>query len=107
MNRRPSAPESPASAAARPWIAAPSAGLAAARWLAPTAVLRHIRLGGLHQVGDQVVAALQLHVDLRKCVLEAVSERNQAVVDRDRPEEGRSEYHQKNDQSGPVHAFLL
>jgi len=66
-----------------PWIAAPSAGSAAARWLAPTAVLRaaitafqrlalvrHVALAVSTRFGISVVAALQLHIEsARKRVL--------------------------------------
>jgi iron complex outermembrane recepter protein len=40
-------------------------------------------LGRLHEVRDQVVAPLELHVDLRERVLEAVPQRHQPVVDTD------------------------
>jgi hypothetical protein len=56
-----------------------------------------VALGGLDQVGNQVVAALQLHVDLREGVLEAIAHRHQAVVDRDRPEHDHNDDDEEND----------
>src|ERR1043165_3491691 len=49
------------------------------------ALVLNVALRRLDQVRNQVVAALELHVDLREGVLEAVPERDQPVVDRDRP----------------------
>jgi hypothetical protein len=40
-----------------------------------------ICLGCLHQVGNEVIATFQLHVYLRKGVLEPVPQGHQAVVD--------------------------
>src|SRR5262249_12971034 len=41
---------------------------------------------GLDQVRDQVIAPLQLHIDLREGVLESVARSDQPVVERDDPE---------------------
>ena len=46
----------------------------------------HVALGGLDEVGDQVVATLQLHVHLREGVLEAVPQPDEGVVDADQEE---------------------
>ena len=48
----------------------------------------HVALGRLDQVGDQVVAALELHVDLGERVLEAVARTDQAVVHRNHEPDG-------------------
>jgi hypothetical protein len=53
--------------------------------------VREVALGGLHQVRDQVVTALQLDVDLREGVLEALAQLHQPVVDRDAPEDDRDD----------------
>jgi hypothetical protein len=55
-----------------------------------------VALGRLDQVGDQVVAALELHVDLRERVLEAVAQRYQPVVDPDHPGDERHDDRQEN-----------
>jgi hypothetical protein len=47
----------------------------------------HVALGGLHEIRDQVVAPLELHVDLRPGFLADVLETDQAVVERDEPED--------------------
>ena len=41
-----------------------------------------VGLGRFHQVGNQVVAALELNINLGKSVLELVSQGYQAVVDK-------------------------
>ena len=79
-------------------MAAGSPGLAAALLSPLTAWLRawitassvpfsccHVALDRLDQVRNQVVAPLELHLDLRERVLEAVLERHELVVDADRP----------------------
>jgi hypothetical protein len=53
------------------------------------ALVRHVALGDLDQVRDQVVSARQLHVDLREGVLEGVAGRDEAVVDADCPQRDR------------------
>src|SRR5262249_53196519 len=57
----------------------------------------------LDQVRNQVVAALELHVDLREGVLEAVAQRHQAVVDGDRPDREGDDDPQKNPEA---HVYL-
>jgi len=47
-------------------------------------LMPQVALGRFHQVGDQVVAALELHVDLGEGVLEPVAQGHQTVVDGDR-----------------------
>src|ERR1035437_860866 len=49
------------------------------------ALVGKVSLGSFHQIGDQVIAALQLHIDLRESVLETVAQGHQAIVDRYRP----------------------
>jgi hypothetical protein len=64
-----------------------------------------IASGDLDQVGNQVVAALQLHVDLREGVLERVARGHQAVVDAHAPEcdggHNHQQYQQRKHQSSP------
>ena len=43
----------------------------------------HETFGGFHQVGNQIVATLQLHIDLCEGVFVAVAEFHQAVVEAD------------------------
>src|SRR5690554_4395280 len=61
------------------------------------ALVAHVGPGGLHQVGNQVVAALELYLDLGEGVLEAVLQRHQAVVDRDRIDHQQADHHQRQD----------
>ena len=58
--------------------------------------MRHVGLGGFDQVGDQIVAALELDVDLREGVLEAIAQVHQVVVERDQPENDRDDDYQKS-----------
>ena len=59
----------------------------------------HVGLGGFHQVGYQIVAPLQLHVDLREGVLEAVLKAHQPVVNNHQPDADGDQYAEK--QPGP------
>src|SRR6266446_8671094 len=68
------------------------------------ALVLDVALSRFHEIRDQVVAALQLDVDLRKGVLEAVAPRNQRVVDRDQPHHGRGDDADDNPES-PTHVF--
>jgi len=45
------------------------------------ALVFEVTLGDLDQIGDQIVAAFELHVDLGEGVLEPVAELDEAVVD--------------------------
>ena len=86
-------------------------GLAAACWLAVCAELRldhgfqrfalvlHVGLGRFDQVRDQVVAPLQLHVDLRERVLEAVPQADQLVVDTDEVAQHQHGHHAHADEN--------
>ena len=47
----------------------------------------HVTLGALDQVRDEVVAALELHVDLGKGVLVLVPADDEAIVDCNQPED--------------------
>ncbi len=51
------------------------------------ALVRRVPLHRLDQVGDQVVPAAELHVDLRPAVLDAVPERDEPVVREHGPEQ--------------------
>ena len=97
-NSRPSAPDKPCSAEAKACIAAGSPGLAAALLEAADGLVAgldhrferallvgHVALGGFDQIRNQVVPPLELHLDLRERVLEAVLQRDELVVDARRP----------------------
>jgi hypothetical protein len=55
------------------------------------ALVLHVALGGLNEIRDEVVAALELDVDLGEGVFEAVAKGDQAVVDAGDPEAGDEE----------------
>ena len=59
----------------------------------------YIAFRDLHQIGDQVIAASELHVDLGEGVLERVARRHQPVVGGDE-DDREPEEHQQND---PTH----
>jgi hypothetical protein len=68
-----------ASLALRAWLRARSR-------LPACSLMLQVFFGGLHQVGDQVVAALELHVDLAEGVGNDVFQPDQPVVGADGPE---------------------
>src|SRR6185295_11514081 len=70
------------------------------------ALVLQVALRRLHQVGDQVVAALELHVDLRERVLVPVAQRDQPVVDADRPD-CESDDDAEYDPAAGAHGYLL
>ena len=55
------------------------------------AFVGHVALGGLDEVRDQVVAALELHVDLGEGVLAGITQRDEPVVDADAPDRGKDD----------------
>ena len=55
------------------------------------ALVLHVALGGLNEIRDEVVAALELDVDLGEGVFEAVAKGDKAVVDAGDPEAGDEE----------------
>lgn len=55
------------------------------------ALVGHVAFGGLDEIRDQVVAALELHVHLGKGVLTGVTQRDEAVVDAYAPDGGDHE----------------
>jgi len=57
------------------------------------AFMRHVFLRHLDQVGNQVVAPGELHVDLRERILVSVATGDQAVVDAHGPETGADDQH--------------
>ena len=59
-----------------------------------------VSLRGYDQIWDQVVTALELYVDLRKGIFEAVAQRHQAVVDAHHKQgdaDGKYEENSEND----------
>jgi hypothetical protein len=60
------------------------------------ALVFHVAFGGLDQIRDQVVAPLQLHIDLRERVLVAVTGGYQPVVDGNEKEDYRDNDAQQN-----------
>ena len=62
------------------------------------ALVLDVALGGFHQVGDQVEAALQLHVDLGEGIFISVATGDQAVVHADEYE--RQNHNQDYDDDG-------
>ena len=56
-----------------------------------TAFVGHVAFGGLDEIRDQVVAALELHVHLGKGVFTGVAQRDEAVVNADAPDGGDDE----------------
>jgi len=51
------------------------------------ALVRRIALHGLHQIGDEIVPLLELDVDVGERLVDALPHGNEAVVDRDRPQD--------------------
>ena len=71
------------------------------------AFMGHIGFGAFHQVGDQFVAALELHVNLRKRVLKAIAQCHQLVVSQDGPDQDTTYQEQNNNQFfGHTTSFL-
>ena len=63
----------------------------------------HVALGDLDEVGDEIVAALELDVDLGECVLEAVAQGDEGIVDAGDPQaedDNEGEQDAKNDEDG-------
>src|SRR6266403_1840647 len=55
------------------------------------ALVRGVALHGLDQIGDQVVALLELHVDVGKGLADTLTERNQPVIRAERKENENNE----------------
>ncbi len=53
--------------------------------------MRGIALHGFDQIRDQVVALLQLHVDVGKGLADALTERNQTVIRAERKQNENNE----------------
>jgi len=75
------------------------------------AFVAHVGFGGFDEVGDEVVAAFELHIDLGEGVFEAVAQLNQVVVDAD-DEECERNYDDEqnaaeNEQCKTVHVSRL
>ena len=60
-------------------------------------LVRGVAFNGFHEVGDQVVAALELHVDLRPRFLYTVAAADEAVVDAHHDEGDQYDEHQNAD----------
>ena len=54
------------------------------------ALVLQVALGDLDQIRDEVVAALQLHIDLGEGILEAITEGDEAVVETGDPDPGKN-----------------
>src|SRR5664280_872201 len=67
--------------------------------------VRGVALHGFHQVGDKVVAAFQLHVDIGPGVVGADLQLHQTVVNADQRERDDGQYGDNNDDSN--HAVFL
>ena len=100
--RRERTPASPDSAAAN----ACGEGLRGARGLVARlddggqrlALVLEVALRGLDEVGNEVVAAAELHVDLRERVLEPVLENDKSVVEPDDPRDKHDGQHDDDKQ---------
>src|SRR5699024_8858438 len=64
------------------------------------ALMRHVTLGGFHQTRNQIVAAVQLHINLRECILVTVARRDQPVV----ADHHRNHYDDGDNYNNPDHA---
>src|SRR5438105_8802351 len=71
------------------------------------ALVLHVALDRLDEIRNQVVATLQLHIDLRERVLETVTQRHQAVEDADRPDRERDDHREENPQSHGLPPYVL
>ena len=69
------------------------------------ALVRQVTPGDLHQIGDQVMAALELHLDLGKGVTKTVAQGHQPVIDGNEVEEAQ-QGDRENDGGGEFHGFL-
>src|ERR1017187_8750624 len=67
--------------------------------------VRGVTLHGFHQVGDKVVAALQLHIDVGPSVVGADLQLHQTVVNADQRKRDDGQYGDNNDNRN--HAVLL
>ena len=45
-----------------------------------------VALDGIHEVGNEIITALQLNFDIRPCFMHAVAEGDKAVKDGNKPE---------------------
>jgi hypothetical protein len=66
-------------------------------------LMAHVAFDGFDQVGNQIVAAFELHVDLSEGVLDAVPGDHQPVVDAHQPEreqEPDAQEHEQGDDDG-------
>ena len=58
--------------------------------------MAQVALGGFHQIRYQIVATLELYLDLGKAILETVFQRHQFVVDGGDPETQDGKNDKKN-----------
>ncbi len=66
------------------------------------ALVAHVAFDGFDEVGDEVVAALELDINLRPGVIHVIAEVDEAVVDGDEPEDEDGEDGEKNENGGHV-----
>jgi hypothetical protein len=67
--------------------------------------VRQVTFGDLHQIGDQVMATLELHLDLGKGVTKAIAQRHKPVVDSNQVEQAQ-QGDRENDGGREFHGFL-
>ena len=59
------------------------------------ALMLHVAFNGFDEVGDQVIATGQLHVDLREGVLDAIAKIDEGIVDKNCKEDYRDNYREE------------
>src|SRR5207302_899398 len=66
-------------------------------------LMLHITLGGFDQVGNQVVAPFELHVDLGERIFETIAEGDESIIDAGGPKAEHDydqEQYSKDDEDG-------
>src|SRR5258706_1053972 len=71
------------------------------------ALVRGVALHGLDQIGDQVVALFELHVDVGKGLADTLTERNQPVIRAEREENDNNEDADNDPARGHDHSLLM
>jgi hypothetical protein len=73
-----------------------------------TTLMFHVPFGDFHQIGNEIVAALELDVDLSEGIFESIAQRDEGVVDaRDRQAENNDndEQNSEDDQDSTHNVF--